>query len=378
MEERTALTLPARRAPLGAADAAFTPDPDRSEQAQVPVAGEDVEGIEADEGRDPEAGAEDGPADGGDPQHDEDQGEAEAGRHRHAGCGVATGQEGADDPEPVEPGDRQQVQHDGRALKKGQDRQRRLEVGGVLAVRQEMVEPGEQGENQHVGERTGGGDGAVPPGAADGGVVDPDGAARQAEAADDDVDQRQQDREERIGVSQRVQRQVAAGRDRTVAGLVGHDRMAELVQAEADDPTGDDEHQHRRPTRDKPVPERGAHAGEEKAEKKEVEARQVGESRRSRHLSLKDREDGGGSYHRPAACGRRALRGPDSSAPGERRFSRKPPPESATVPLPRSITAFGRRSCRHLRRCFHDYSRPAHLIKSCLFAASPSSWLPMS
>ncbi|URM99120.1 hypothetical protein LUW76_34985 [Actinomadura madurae] len=87
--------------------------------------------------------------------------------------------------------------------------------------------------------------------------VDPDGAARQADTAEDDEHDRDEEAQRDVGVLQRVQREVALRHHAAIARPVRHVRVPELVQRQRQDPRGDHEPEQRdpsRPLQDRPVP----------------------------------------------------------------------------------------------------------------------------
>ena len=128
-----------------------------------------------------------------------------------------------------------------------------------------------QGEH-HVGGRAGEADQGVPQPAGDGVPVDPDRAAGQADAAEQHHDHRQHDRQQRVGVLQRVERQVAPVGDVPVAGPVGGHGVGVLVQAERDQPARDDEEEHVEPDVAEPVPGQHAAGREERDQAEEDRA----------------------------------------------------------------------------------------------------------
>ena len=86
----------------------------------------------------------------------------------------------------------------------------------------------EQGAHR-PGERNRG----IPPPCAQSGVVDVDRGAGQADAAEKEEGDRHHDAHQDVRVSERVQRQVALRDDHPVATQVGHQGVAELVDAHA-------------------------------------------------------------------------------------------------------------------------------------------------
>ena len=95
-----------------------------------------------------------------------------------------------------------------------------------------------------VGRRAGGRGQALHRPAAERVPVQVHRTAGQPDAALHDEQQRQHDRQHRVRVLERVQRQVAGRLDAAVAGAVGGVGVRELVQAERDDPAADDHQEH--------------------------------------------------------------------------------------------------------------------------------------
>ncbi len=153
---------------------------------------------------------------------------------------------GLDDRVAVQARDRQQVEHGRGHLQEAQEGQRRpepqvLDVLGVLVIAHDQ----QQHDREHrVRGRPDRGGEALRALAAEGVRVQVDRPARQADAALDDEEQRQDDRQQRVGVLERVERQVARRLDLVIAGPVGGVGVGELVQAQRHDPAGDDEQEH--------------------------------------------------------------------------------------------------------------------------------------
>src|SRR5918999_4129282 len=155
-----------------------------------------------------------------------------------------------DDAEPVKPRDRDQVEQRRRDLQEGQEVDPRpkdpvTERGELVGRSDAGDDEGERDREQRVGDRPGRRDQAVPQPAGDRPAVDPDGASRQADAPDQDEQHRDEEAQRDVGVLAWVQGEVAAGGDAVVAGAVGEVGMAEIVQAQRDDPAGHDETEQR-------------------------------------------------------------------------------------------------------------------------------------
>ena len=116
-------------------------------------------------------------------------------------------------------------------------------------------------------------DRGIPRGTAQKPGADVDRAARQAETAEENVEDRQQQGDHGVRVFQRIEREIAGIGDGMVAAEIGREGVAELVQAKADDPARHDEQEDREPAIEPAVPQRRAGAGEDERQDQEIEAR---------------------------------------------------------------------------------------------------------
>src|SRR5438105_2661668 len=155
---------------------------------------------------------------------------------------------GRDDAEAIEWWDRKQVDHQGRDLEKDEKRQRRPEA--LVARRRAILEhekrPAERDGKQQIAQRAAGGGKSPPPIGSDRPLVEVDGAPGKTDPADQEKNDRQRDAEQRMGVLERVQREVAGGGNRPVATEEGDECVAELVDAKRGHPAADHQQQAQR------------------------------------------------------------------------------------------------------------------------------------